>query len=242
MRRPRPARTPHTLAGMTIDAVFFDVGEVLVDETREYGTWADWLGIPRHTFSAVFGAIVAQGQDYRETFQVFQPGFDLATERKRRAEAGQPESFGENDLYPDVRSCLSSLREQGLTVGVAGNQTARAERILRELELPIDVLGTSDSWDADKPSTAFFERLIVEAGVPAERILYVGDRLDNDIRPAAELGISTAVVRRGPWGHILRKATAQRILDADVEQRCLFQLDGLADLPSLVRRHNLQTG
>jgi hypothetical protein len=27
-----------------IDAVAFDVGETLVDETREYGTWADWLG------------------------------------------------------------------------------------------------------------------------------------------------------------------------------------------------------
>jgi FMN phosphatase YigB (HAD superfamily) len=28
-----------------IDAVVFDVGETLVDETREYGTWADWLGV-----------------------------------------------------------------------------------------------------------------------------------------------------------------------------------------------------
>src|SRR5438552_4539223 len=74
-----------------IEAVFFDVGEVLVDETREYGTWADWLGIPRHTFSAVFGAVIAQGKDYRETFQVFKPGFDLAVERERRAAAGQPE-------------------------------------------------------------------------------------------------------------------------------------------------------
>jgi hypothetical protein len=35
--------------------VVSDVGECLVDETREYGTWADWLGVPRHTFSAVFG-------------------------------------------------------------------------------------------------------------------------------------------------------------------------------------------
>ena len=33
-----------------IRAVVFDVGECLVDETREYGTWADWLGVPRHTF------------------------------------------------------------------------------------------------------------------------------------------------------------------------------------------------
>ena len=69
-------------------AVFFDVGETLVDETREYGTWADWLGVPRHTFSAVFGAVIARGGDYRETFEYFQPGFDLAAERERRARAG----------------------------------------------------------------------------------------------------------------------------------------------------------
>jgi hypothetical protein len=48
-----------------IHAVVFDVGEVLVNETREYGTWADWLGVPRHTFSAVFGATIASGRDYR---------------------------------------------------------------------------------------------------------------------------------------------------------------------------------
>ncbi|MDH6221477.1 hypothetical protein M2283_008824 [Streptomyces pseudovenezuelae] len=52
-----------------IRAVVFDVGECLVDETREYGTWADWLGVPRHTFAAMFGAVIAQGRDYRETFQ-----------------------------------------------------------------------------------------------------------------------------------------------------------------------------
>lgn len=223
---------------MAIDAVFFDVGEVLVDESREYGTWADWLGVPRHTFSAAFGAVIAQGGDYRETFQIFRPGFDLATERKRRAEAGQPESFGEEDLYPDVRPCLAALRELGLMVGVAGNQTARAEGILRDLKLPIDVLGTSDSWDAEKPSTAFFERLIIEAKMPAQQILYVGDRLDNDIRPAAELGINTAVVRRGPWGHILRESVAREALGADIEQQCLFQLNGLSELPELVRAHN----
>lgn len=68
-----------------IEAVFFDVGETIVDETREYGAWADWLGVPRHTFSAVFGAVIARGGDYRETFQYFRPGFDLETERERRA-------------------------------------------------------------------------------------------------------------------------------------------------------------
>src|SRR5437016_841863 len=97
-----------------IEAVVFDVGETLVDETREYGTWADWLGIPRHTFSSVFGAVIALGLDYREVFQYFRPGFDLDNERTRRAEAGQPETFGDANLYSDVRPCLSALQAMGI--------------------------------------------------------------------------------------------------------------------------------
>ncbi len=96
-----------------IRAAVFDVGECLVNEGREYGTWADWLGVPRHTFSAVFGAVVAQGLDYRDTFQVFRPGFDLAEEREKRTAAGKPEWFGEDDLYADVRPTLSTLRLMG---------------------------------------------------------------------------------------------------------------------------------
>ncbi|MBN1172456.1 MAG: HAD family hydrolase [Micromonosporaceae bacterium] len=214
-------------------AVFFDVGETIVDETREYGTWADWLGVPRHTFAAVFGAVIARGDDYRETFQHFRPGFDLATERDRRAEAGQPEWFGEDDLYPDVRPSLAALRDQGLLVGLAGNQTSRAEGLLRSLDLPVDLIGTSDGWGAEKPAAAFYQRMIDEAGLPAEQILYVGDRLDNDIRPAQELGIPTALLRRGPWGYILR--------EPQISDRCLFTIDSLAKLPALVAKHNAET-
>ena len=134
-----------------IEAVFFDVGETIVNETREYGTWADWLGVPRHTFSAVFGAMIARGGDYRETFQHFRPGFDLAAERQRRAEVGRPEGFAEEDLYPDARPCLAELRQMGLRVGLAGNQTARAEEILKSLDLPVDVIGTSDGWGSRSP-------------------------------------------------------------------------------------------
>ena len=48
---------------MTVVSVVFDVGETLVDETIEYHGWADWLGVPRHTFSAVLGAVTAAGHD-----------------------------------------------------------------------------------------------------------------------------------------------------------------------------------
>jgi HAD superfamily hydrolase (TIGR01549 family) len=213
-----------------ISAVFFDVGETIVDEAREYGAWADWLGVSRHTFSAVFGAVIARGLDYRETFQVFRPGFDLAVERERRAVAGEPESFGEENLYPDARPCLAALRAQGLLVGLAGNQTARAEMILRALDLPVDVIGTSDGWGAEKPSTAFFDRVVAEAGGNPAAVLYVGDRLDNDVRPAQLAGMPTALIRRGPWGHILT--------DEESARRCLFRIDSLDELPALVAKHN----
>jgi HAD superfamily hydrolase (TIGR01549 family) len=210
-----------------IDAVVFDVGETLVDETREYGTWADWLGVPRHTFSAVFGAVIASGRDYREVFQHFRPGFDLEAERAQRAAAGKPEMFSEADLYADARPCMSALREMGVWVGIAGNQTARAGRILRELELPANMIATSDGWGTAKPDPAFFRAVIDAAPCEAGNILYVGDRLDNDLKPARLSGMQTAFIRRGPWGYIWER-------HPDVESAAGWRLDSLAELPALV--------
>ncbi len=185
-----------------ISAVFFDVGNTIIDESTEYGTWADWLGVPRHTFSSVLGAVVAQGRDYREVFQHFQPGFDLDTERQRRLDVGLGEHFDARDLYPDVRPCLTGLKDLGYFVGLAGNQTARAGRLLRELNLPVDVIATSEDWGEVKPAPAFFEKMISSVEQPPPRILYIGDRLDTDILPAHEAGLRTCLIKRGPWGYI----------------------------------------
>jgi HAD superfamily hydrolase (TIGR01662 family) len=218
------------IVGAQIEAVVFDVGETIVDETREYGTWADWLGVPRHTFSAMFGAVIAQGRDYRETFQHFRPGFDLREERERRAVAGEPETIGPEDLYPDAAECLAAMKAQGVLVVLAGNQTARVEGLLREMTLPVDLIGTSDGWGVEKPSTGFFERVVKECRTAPERILYVGDRLDNDIRPARAAGMQTAFVRRGPWGYIFA--------DHPELDGCLFRLTSLEELPELIRKYN----
>lgn len=59
-------------------------------------------------FSTVFGAVIAQGLDYQETFQAFQPGFDLDKARQQRADEGKPKWFGKDDLYPDARTAASS--------------------------------------------------------------------------------------------------------------------------------------
>ncbi|WP_197287566.1 HAD family hydrolase [Streptomyces apocyni] len=218
-----------------IRAVMFDVGECLVDETREYGAWADWLDVPRHTFHAMFGAVIAQGRDYREVFQEFRPGFDLYAEREKRAAAGQPEHFGEEDLYADVRQMLARLRTDGLWLGIAGNQTVRAGKILRELfTSDVDLIGTSDDWGASKPDIAFFERVAEVTPFGNDEILYVGDRVDNDLRPAVAAGMHTALVHRGPWATIQWSTEEAKKLPT-------FRVESLLDLSSLISHFN-ETG
>lgn len=64
------------------------------------------------------------------------------------------------------------------------------------------MVATSDDWGVTKPDRGFFERIIGSVPHAAGEILYVGDRLDNDIRPASRAGMKTALIRRGPWGII----------------------------------------
>jgi FMN phosphatase YigB (HAD superfamily) len=193
---------PPRSASPRVRAVAFDVGETLLDESTEYGTWADWLGVPRHTFSAMFGAVIARGEDYRQTFQHFRPGFDLAAERLRREETDFAEHFDEGDLYPDARPSLEKLKQLGFLIGAAGNQTVQAEKRLRGLNLPVDFIGTSAGWKVEKPSAGFFARIVAECGCLPGEIAYVGDRLDNDVRPALAAGMVAVFIRRGPWGYI----------------------------------------
>lgn len=213
-----------------IEGVFFDIGETLVNEGEIKGRWADWLGVPRHTFLATLGALIATGGPLIEQFTLFRPDFDLETEERRRAAAGVPNGFGPADLYPDARECLAALRAQGLFIGVAGNQPVAAGEQFAALGLDVDVVGISELWGVEKPALEFFARCVAAAGRPPGALLYVGDRIDNDVLPALSCGLQVAHLRRGPWGYIMR--------DEDALARCLFRLDSLAELPALVAGHN----
>ncbi|MGC9667688.1 HAD family hydrolase [Planosporangium sp. 12N6] len=206
-----------------IRSVVFDVGETLLDDTREFAAWADWIGVPRHTFSAVLGAVTAQGRNNAETFQYFRPGFDLLKERERREEAGLGEQIDAADLYSDVLPALTRLRAGGLWVGIAGNQTARAAALLRALNLPVDAIATSGEWGVVKPDAAFFDRVAKFARGERAEIVYVGDHRDNDLIPAHAAGFRTALIRRGPWGYLWAD-------EPQVRQTADWVVDSLTDL------------
>ncbi|WP_344902696.1 HAD family hydrolase [Actinomadura meridiana] len=208
-------------------SVVFDVGETLVDDTREWGAWARWLGVPAHTLSALVGAVTAQGRDNADALRLIRPNFDLPAERQARINAGCGEQITEADLYGDVRQTLAGLRARGLWVGIAGNQTSRAGDCLRALDLPADAIATSQEWEVAKPDPAFFTRLAEWApGTPGE-IVYVGDHPANDIGPAKASGLRTALVRRGPWGYLWAD-------DPEGGGAADWVLDGLAELPDLL--------
>jgi HAD superfamily hydrolase (TIGR01549 family) len=207
---------------MPIQTVFFDIGETLVDETRQWGSWADWLGIPRMTFFGVLGGLIERGEHHRRVFELLRPGIDLAYERAARAAAGHSEHFERSDFYPDAIPCLEALRRAGYRIGLAGNQPEGVEELLRALDLPVDLIASSASWGVEKPSPEFFRCVAALAGVPPANIAYVGDRVDNDVAPAAA-GMVAVFLRRGPWGFLQAE-------HPDAARAC-FRLDSLDALP-----------
>jgi HAD superfamily hydrolase (TIGR01549 family) len=208
---------------MSIRAVCFDVGETLIDETRHWMEWADFLGVPALTLFTAIGVTMERGQSLRRVFEIFRPDIDPATARKLRIAQGWIYDFTAADLYPDVLPCLTSLRASGYKVLIAGNQPIESEAALIRLNLPADVIASSAGWGISKPDPRFFAKVIEAANEPAESIAYVGDRLDNDVLPSVAAGMKAVFVRRGPWGW----------MHAEMPQieRAHLRIDSLLDLP-----------
>ena len=207
------------------DAVVFDIGETLLDRTREYAAWADFFGVPAHTFSAVFGAMIARGATVAEVLEFFGGG-DSGGLFQRRADAGASTILDDRDLYPDVHGAIRDLKNAGYVVGIAGNQPASVSEQLRALELGADFIGSSTEWGVSKPKAEFFERAAREAGTNPARTVYVGDQIDNDVRAPQGAGLASVRILRGPWGYLTR--------DAEAESGCLAVIRSLSELIPLL--------
>ncbi|WP_191095004.1 HAD family hydrolase [Streptomyces kanamyceticus] len=212
-----------------IETIVFDVGETLTKDDRHWASWADWLQVPRHTVSALVGAVVARGGNGADALRLISPDMDIASAYHAREAAGRGEHLDETDLYPDVRPALGGLQKLGLRVVVAGNQTSRAAELLRDLDLPADLVVTSGDWGVAKPDPAFFARVLEVSQAGPRETLYVGDHPADDIFPARQAGLRTAHIRRGPWGHLWAN-------DEAVAEAADWQIDSLTSLASLIAR------
>ncbi|MFE9116094.1 HAD family hydrolase [Streptomyces sp. NPDC007172] len=210
-----------------IETIVLDIGETLVRDDRYWASWADWIGVPRHTLAALVGAVVTQGGDAADALRMLKPGMDVREAYLAREASGRGEHLDETDLYDDVRPALGGLRKLGVRVVVAGNQTVRAGELLRGLDLPADLVATSDEWGVDKPRPGFYERVLEAAGSDPHRTVYVGDHPVNDLFPAKAAGLRVAHLRRGPWGHWWAD-------DPKVVAAADWRIDSLTQLASIV--------
>ncbi|MEU0571627.1 HAD family hydrolase [Nonomuraea sp. NPDC005983] len=214
-----------------IKAVVLDVGETLIDETRIWSRWADRLGVSGFVMMGALGGMAALDRSHRDAFELVRPGLDIEAELAAWAR-DEPDSlrnhFDADDLYPDVREALGALGQAGYQVIIAGNQPARAYDALIAMGLPVDSVHTSEGWGVSKPAPEFFARVAAVAGREPGEILYVGDRLDNDVLPAGRAGMRTALLRRGPWGYLHAERPAAKAADVIAD-------DLHALLPALAR-------
>ena len=187
---------------MPVKAAFFDLGETLIDETRMWREWAAYIDVPEQTFMAALEGVIADGEHHHRAFERLRPGFDPKAAQRQRVTNGTRYLFEPRDLYPDARPCLTSLRQAGYFVGIAGNQPRDLLASMLALGLDADIITTSEHLGFDKPSPRFFEAMLAQSGFRADEAAYVGDRVDNDILPAREIGMVAVFIERGPWGRI----------------------------------------
>src|SRR5918992_117812 len=91
----------------TLRAIFFDVGETLIDETRLMQLWADTLGVSMDEFMAALDDVIFRNEPVRRVFERLRPGFDVAVARAQRKRDGTDFFIEARDLYADARPCLS---------------------------------------------------------------------------------------------------------------------------------------
>jgi HAD superfamily hydrolase (TIGR01549 family) len=184
--------------------VCLDVGETLIDETRFWEAWADLLTLPRLTFMAVCGAVIARGGQHWEVFEALNRP-DWRSLVPRHQQLCGP--FRTTDLYADALPALADLRGRGYRLAIVANQPVERTAELRALGVAPEAMAMSDELGVHKPAPEFFARALELMGSPdAADVAHVGDRLDNDVRPSAAAGMRPVWLKRGPWGMIVNDA------------------------------------
>ena len=102
-------------------------------------------------------------------------------------------------LSPPVQGALGAIERLGQHhhLGLIANQGAECRAHLAALGWleRFEVVVLSEELGSFKPDRALFRAALAQANVAPEDSMMVGDRLDNDMAPAAALGMASAWIR-----------------------------------------------
>ncbi len=127
--------------------------------------------------------------------------------------------------YPQARALVERLAAR-YRLGVIANQPPGTAQRLAGYGLADYFAVCVSSGDAgvSKPDAAIFRLALSQAGCAASDAVMIGDRLDNDVRPAKALGFRTLRVLQGPG----RLQTPRD--DAETPDATAADLDGVGDI------------
>lgn len=176
--------------------IFFDLGSTLIDETDciefRVAETLKQAGAPsKEEFYRQMEYFVSVNMlPYKDTVKKF--GLEKVRWLKELEK-----------LYPESKEVLQALHGR-YKLGIIANQSAGTEERLVQFGIRdyFDVVVASAEAGVAKPDKRIFELALSQAGCSAREACMVGDRLDNDITPAAEMGMSTVWVRQGWFGMV----------------------------------------
>lgn len=173
--------------------IFFDLGSTLIDETaclerRLQETLAEKPALMRDGFI----------RNLQQGYSMNQDGYRLAVQKYGLEKAPWRENF--EQLYPQTVQVLQALCQKH-RLGIIANQAGGSRERLTAWKISayFDVIALSCELGVSKPEPAIFQYALAQAGCVPEQAWMIGDRLDNDILPAMELGMKTVWVKQG-WG------------------------------------------
>ena len=116
--------------------------------------------------------------------------------------------------YPQTLPLLKRLRGE-YNLGIIANQPPRTQERLTQYGMAhyFDVCVSSGDVGISKPDAAIFHLALEQAACAPGESVMIGDRLDNDIRPAKALGFRTVRVLQGP-GRLQQPRSAAETPDA----------------------------
>ena len=174
----------------SIKWIFFDIGSTLVDES---------VALRKRIERTVANRNVSFDDFYAKMVEISscdQKGYHKAAEYFGLNMA--PWNSGDEFVYPEAEPCLRELHKRYKT-GVIANQVPGSRQRLEKLGLlsHLDIVVASAEEGAAKPDPKIFQIALDRAGCKAEEAVMVGDRIDNDILPANELGMTTVWIKQG---------------------------------------------
>jgi putative hydrolase of the HAD superfamily len=109
--------------------------------------------------------------------------------------------FKQVALYPQVKETLSAFRDAGLKLGILSDFPLERKLTYLDLNGIWDATVCSEETGRLKPDNVPFRELERQLGVPASRILYVGNSVRYDIAGAKQAGMKAALIASRPKGN-----------------------------------------